>query len=89
MGATIDDEVADRPDSFIWQPFSHAAAAIACDRTDLVAVSDIFEEKVEAIRQRYGAERAYTDYQQVNNPALKRRGLCEAHAKRPLHKLNG
>ena len=23
----------------------------------------------------------------VNNPALKRRGLCEAHAKRPLHKL--
>ena len=25
----------------------------------------------------------------VNNPALKHRGLCEAHAKRPLHKLNG
>ena len=52
MGATIDDEVAGRPDSFIWQPFSHAAAAVACERTDLVAVSDVFEEKAEAIRKR-------------------------------------
>ena len=41
MGATIDDEVAGRPDRYLWQPFSHAAAAVACDRTDLVAVSDI------------------------------------------------
>ena len=65
MGATIDDEVAGRPDSFIWQPFSHAAAAVACERTDLVAVSDVFAEKAEAIRQRYGAERAYTDYQEM------------------------
>ena len=65
MGATIDDEVAGRPDSFIWQPFSHAAAAVACERTDLVAVSDVLEEKAEAIRQRYGAERAYTDYQEM------------------------
>lgn len=65
MGATIDDEVANRPDSFIWQPFSHAAAAVACDRTDLVAVSDMVPEKAESIRQRYGAERAYTDYQQM------------------------
>ncbi len=65
MGATIDDEVADRPDNFIWQPFSHAAAAVACNRTDLVAVSDVFEDKAEAIRKRYGAERAYTDYQQM------------------------
>ena len=40
-------------------------AAVACDRTDLVAVSDVFEEKAEVIRQRYGAERAYTDYQQM------------------------
>ena len=65
MGATIDDEVAGRADSFIWQPFSHAAAAVACERTDLVAVSDVFAEKAEAIRQRYGAERAYTDYQEM------------------------
>ncbi len=65
MGATIDDEVANRPDSFIWQPFSHAAAAVASDRTELVAVSDMFPEKAESIRQRYSAERAYTDYRQM------------------------
>ena len=65
MGATIDDEVEGRADSFIWQPFSHAAAAVACERTDLVAVSDVFAEKAETIRQRYGAERAYTDYQEM------------------------
>ena len=33
--------------------------------TDLVAVSDVFAEKAETIRQRYGAERAYTDYQEM------------------------
>ena len=65
MGATIDDEVAGRPDSFLWMPFSHAAAAVACDRTRLVAVSDVVEEKAEAIRARYKAERHYTDYQQM------------------------
>ena len=30
-----------------------------------------------------------SEEKEVNNPALKHRGLCEAHAKRPLHKLNG
>ena len=65
MGATIDDEVEGRPDRYLWQPFSHAAAAVACDRTDLVAVSDVVAEKAESIRQRYGAERAYTDYRQM------------------------
>ena len=65
MGATIDDEVANRADSFIWLPFSHAAAAVACDRTDLVAVSDVLADKAESIRRRYGAERAYTDYRQM------------------------
>jgi len=65
MGATIDDEVADRPDNFIWLPFSHAAAAVACERTTLVAVSDVLPQKAEVIRQRYGAERAYTNYQEM------------------------
>ena len=37
MGATIDDEVRHRPDSSIWLPFSHAAACVACDQTELVA----------------------------------------------------
>jgi len=62
MGATIDDEVVGRPDSFLWIPFSHAAACVACERIDLVAVSDAVAEKAEAIRQRYQAHRCYTDY---------------------------
>src|SRR5438552_242954 len=65
MGATIDDEVADRPDSFRWLPYSHAAACVSIDRLSLVAVSDVVPEKAEAIRQRYRAERAYTDYQEM------------------------
>lgn len=62
MGATIDDEVRDRPNSFLWIPYSHAAGYTACDRTDLVAVSDVDGEKSEAIRARYGARAGYTDY---------------------------
>ena len=65
MGATIDDEVRDRPDSFLWLPFSHAAACVACDRTELVAVSDVLPEKAEAIRQRSDASRCYTDYREM------------------------
>ena len=57
MGATIDDEVEGQPDSILWQPFSHAAVAAACVRTDLVAVSDAVAEKAETIRERYSADR--------------------------------
>jgi len=65
MGATIDDEVRGRPDDFLWIPFSHAAACVACERTELIAVSDIVAEKAEAIRQRYNAPRCYTDYTEM------------------------
>ncbi|HCK15141.1 TPA: hypothetical protein DHW51_13545 [Candidatus Poribacteria bacterium] len=65
MGATIDDEVRHRPDSSIWLPFSHAAACVACDQTELVAVSDVLPEKAEAIRQRYDASSCYTDYREM------------------------
>jgi len=65
MGATIDDEVKGRPDSFLWLPFSHAAACVACDRTELVAVSDVVAEKAESIRQRYNVPRCYTDYREM------------------------
>ena len=40
MGATIDDEVKDRPNAHIFLPYSHAAAIVASERTELVAVSD-------------------------------------------------
>ncbi len=62
MGATIDDEVRDRPNAHRYLPYSHAAAIVACERTELVAVSDPFAEKAEAIRERYGAGVAYVDH---------------------------
>lgn len=65
MGSTIDDEVAGRPDAYLWLPFSHAAACVECERTDLVAVSDVISEKAESIRQRYDAARCYTDYREM------------------------
>ncbi len=65
MGATIDDEIRDRPDSYLWIPYSHAAACVACDRIEFVAVSDVVAEKAEAIRQRYDVPRCYTDYREM------------------------
>ena len=65
MGATIDDEVKDRPNSHLYLPYSHAAAFAACDRTELVAVCDPMAERAEEVRQRYGAATAYTDYQEM------------------------
>ena len=53
------------PNSFLWLPYSHAAAVVACDRTNLVAVSDVVAEKAEAIRERYNASRAYSDYREM------------------------
>ena len=60
MGATIDDEViARRPqDKHSYLPYSHAAAVVACERTELVAVSDPLGEKAETIGQRYSAGNA-------------------------------
>lgn len=63
MGATIDDEVKDRPNAHIFLPYSHAAAIVASERTELVAVCDPVPEKAEAIGQRYGAQKAYSDHE--------------------------
>lgn len=65
MGATIDDEVKSRPDSHLFLPYSHAAAIVACERMELVAVSDPIAEKAETIRERYGAQQAYGDYREM------------------------
>jgi predicted dehydrogenase len=65
MGATIDDEVRDHPDSHLWLPYSHAAACVSIDRLSLVAVADVVPEKVEQIRQRYQAPHGYTDYRDM------------------------
>ncbi len=65
MGATIDDEVRDRPDSFLWIPYSHAAGYVAVESTTLVAVSDVVPEKVSAIQKRYDVPNGYTDYREM------------------------
>ena len=67
MGATIDDEVIARnnKNQLRWLPYSHAAAVTACQRTDLVAIADPIADKAEAIRDRYGAGRAYTDFEEM------------------------
>jgi predicted dehydrogenase len=65
MGATIDDEVRDHPNSYLWLPYSHAAGYMAVDRTNLIAVSDVDGEKVERIKQRYNVPAGYTDYREM------------------------
>jgi predicted dehydrogenase len=65
MGTTIDDEVRDRPDSFRWLPYSHAAACVAVERLALVAVADVVAEKVAAARARYGVPRGYAGYREM------------------------
>ena len=65
MGATIDDEVKNRPDSELFLPYSHAAAVSACARTDLVAVCDPVASKAEEAAARYGAAAVYTNPEEM------------------------
>ncbi len=58
MGAFIDNEV-DRAEAY-----SHAAGYEACDRTDLIACSDLREDVMARAGERYGVPKArqYADY---------------------------
>ena len=62
MGAFIDNEVAGSASTVL--PYSHAAGYEACERTDLIAGSDIREDVLEVFGQRYDVPRdhLYTDY---------------------------
>src|SRR5215207_3686487 len=62
MGAFIDNEVAGRNDVVL--PYSHAAGYEACERTDLIAGSDLREDVLEAFGGRYDvpSSHQYTDY---------------------------
>src|SRR5687767_454579 len=66
MGAFIDNEVAGSPSTVL--PYSHAAGYEACERTELIAGSDIREDVVEGLGQRYDVtrEHLYTDYKTLN-----------------------
>ena len=62
MGAFIDNEVpAD------MRPYSHAAGYEACERTDLIACSDLRVDVMERVGVRYGipADKQYTDYREM------------------------
>ncbi len=65
MGAFIDNE--QRGASRFRQPYSHAAGYEACERTELVACSDLRPEVLEQAGKRYGvpSERLYTDYREM------------------------
>src|ERR1700730_10602605 len=65
MGTTIDDEVRDRPDSFLWLPYSHAAACTAAECLALVGVAAGLAAKVEAAQARYHVPRGYSDYREM------------------------
>jgi len=65
MGATIDDEVKDRPHSELFLPYSHAAALAACQRIEFAAVCDPVAEKAQAAKARYGVAAAYADYREM------------------------
>ena len=61
MGAFIDNEVDHT------RAYSHAAGYEACDRTDLVACSDLREDVMAQAGERYGVpkSRQYTDYREL------------------------
>jgi predicted dehydrogenase len=62
MGAFIDNEVPSEK-----RPYSHAAGYEACDRTDLIACSDLRPEVMAEVGSRYGipAEGQYADYREL------------------------
>ena len=62
MGAFIDNE---GPPAL--RPYSHAAGYEACERTDLVACSDLRPEVMAQVSRRYGvpSEKQYTDYREM------------------------
>ena len=62
MGAFIDNEVSGSPS--IVLPYSHATGYEACDRTELVACSDVRPDVMEQVGKRYGIPR---DHQYVDD----------------------
>ncbi len=65
MGAFIDNE--QRGASRFRQPYSHAAGFEACDRTELIACSDLRADVLGQAGKRYGVppERLYADYREL------------------------
>ena len=62
MGAFIDNEVSEERG-----PYSHAAGYEACERTELIACSDLRKDVMEQVGLRYGVpeEKQYLDYKEM------------------------
>jgi len=75
MGAKIDKNAQPKDDNLasyipmptgpLYLPHSHAAAYAALEKTELVAVADVLDEKVKAAQRRYKVPRGYTDYREM------------------------
>jgi UDP-N-acetyl-2-amino-2-deoxyglucuronate dehydrogenase len=63
MAGSIDDEVRDYP--AIIFPYSHAGTYQACDRTTLVAASDVIEDKLRDFCARWEIPGGYRDYREL------------------------
>jgi len=63
MGGTIDDEMRGHPYHVL--PHTHAGACGVVERIDLVAASDVVEEKMRTLCDRYKVPQGYTDYREM------------------------
>ena len=65
MGAFIDNEVVGAPGHV--PPYSHTASFYACDRTDLIACSDLRPEVMEEVGRQFDIppQGQYTDYKEL------------------------
>ena len=65
MGAFIDNEVVDAPGHV--PPYSHTAVYSACDRTDLIACSDLRPEVMEEVGRQFNIpkEQQYINYKEL------------------------
>lgn len=63
IAGSIDDEVRGMPG--ITFPYSHAGTYQACDRTMLVAASDVIEDKLQEFCRRWEIPQAYSDYREL------------------------
>ncbi|NOZ23881.1 MAG: Gfo/Idh/MocA family oxidoreductase [Planctomycetes bacterium] len=65
MGGTIDDEMQDKLYFHHVLPHTHAGACKAVDRIDLTGASDVVEEKVNTLCERYDVPNGYLDYEEM------------------------
>ena len=63
MGSTIDDEHIGMP-HYPW-PWAHAPAIVEARNVELVAASDVDEEKLKDFERRWGVKALYLDYREM------------------------